>query len=50
MSKRLKKKKKRCIVKVKCPNCGRLTKTGHFCPPSAGEEGFFACEMFEDGE
>lgn len=29
-----------------CCNCKRETPHGHFCPPSLGEEGFWACESF----
>jgi len=26
-----------------CPNCGEVTRTGHFIPPSLREEGRFIC-------
>jgi len=32
-----------------CPNCKeRLTKEGHFAPPSVGEPGFYVCQRSED--
>ena len=45
-----KKLKNSLPIKTICPECGEST-TGHFVPPSFGEEGFFVCDKFysDDG-
>jgi len=32
--------------KYYCSNCNQPTHQGHFVPPSFGEDGFYACELF----
>ena len=31
-----------------CPNCGKLTQTGHYAPPMFGSSGGWWCETFTD--
>lgn len=34
--------------RLKCLNCGRPTRNGHFVPPCFGDEGFYVCETIDE--
>lgn len=36
--------------KRKCMNCEEIVTSGHFVPPSFGEEGFFICKTKEEAQ